>query len=105
MQPPDCRIVRDGTAIELTWQGRPARTVTAAVLWEQCPSAVARRARLDGRRWLAPAGIRIAALTAIGHYAVNIEFSDGHDRGVYPWEYLAGIADRPAIVDFIVPVA
>jgi DUF971 family protein len=28
---------------------------------------------------------------------VNLEFSDGHARGIYPWSYLAELAaDRPA---------
>ena len=28
----------------------------------------------------------------VGSYAINIAFSDGHDRGIYPWAYLREIA-------------
>jgi DUF971 family protein len=28
----------------------------------------------------------------VGHHAVPLVFSDGHDRGIYPWPYLAALA-------------
>ena len=27
----------------------------------------------------------------VGHYAIRIRFSDGHDTGIYSWEYLRQI--------------
>ena len=30
----------------------------------------------------------------VGHYAVRIRFSDGHDTGIYSWRYLHGL-DAP----------
>lgn len=37
------------------------------------------------------------ALELVGNYAVRIRFSDGHDTGLYSWEYLRRIdpAGRP----------
>jgi DUF971 family protein len=32
--------------------------------------------------------IRIEALEPIGNYAVRIRFDDGHDTGLYSWDYL-----------------
>lgn len=32
--------------------------------------------------------VKITALTPIGHYALKITFSDGHDSGLYQWHYL-----------------
>ncbi len=33
----------------------------------------------------------------VGNYAIRIRFSDGHDTGLYSWEYLRQIdPDRPA---------
>ena len=31
-----------------------------------------------------------------GHYAIRIEFSDGHDSGIFSWEYLFDLAAREA---------
>ena len=32
--------------------------------------------------------IKISAIEAIGNYAVRIVFDDGHDTGLYTWDYL-----------------
>jgi len=31
----------------------------------------------------------------VGHYAIRIRFSDGHDTGIYSWAYLRSIAPTP----------
>jgi prepilin-type processing-associated H-X9-DG protein len=37
----------------------------------------------------------------VGSYGVNIAFSDGHDRGIYPWSYLAQLSEKPKLEDFL----
>ncbi|MDN3920868.1 DUF971 domain-containing protein [Roseateles violae] len=32
--------------------------------------------------------VQITALTPVGHYAVQPQFSDGHDSGLFSWDYL-----------------
>lgn len=32
--------------------------------------------------------VEITALAPVGHYAVQPTFSDGHDTGIFTWEYL-----------------
>jgi DUF971 family protein len=32
--------------------------------------------------------VEITSVDPIGHYAVRLVFSDGHDTGLYTWEYL-----------------
>ncbi len=32
--------------------------------------------------------VEITSLAAVGNYAVQPKFSDGHDTGIYSWEYL-----------------
>ena len=32
--------------------------------------------------------VNIVDLQAVGHYAVQPRFSDGHDSGIYSWDYL-----------------
>jgi DUF971 family protein len=53
------------------------------------------RARLDGADAPgAPAEIR--EIRAVGNYAVNLAFSDGHDRGIYPWRLLRELGELVA---------
>lgn len=33
-------------------------------------------------------GVKITGLEPMGHYAMRITFDDGHDTGIYSWEYL-----------------
>ena len=58
----------------------------------QCRCAVCTRARIDGTFAPATQGIEIAQATPIGHYGLNIAFSDGHTRGIFPFAYLAELA-------------
>ena len=32
--------------------------------------------------------IGIEAVEPVGHYAIRIRFDDGHDTGIFSWEYL-----------------
>ena len=33
-------------------------------------------------------GVEVTALEPVGHYAVQPTFSDGHESGIFTWEYL-----------------
>jgi DUF971 family protein len=35
--------------------------------------------------------VGITALTPTGNYALKIHFDDGHDSGLYTWNYLYGL--------------
>lgn len=37
-------------------------------------------------------GVRIIDVTPVGHYALKIAFDDGHDSGLYTWDYLYTLA-------------
>lgn len=44
------------------------------------------------------AQVEITAIEPVGHYAVRLVFSDGHDTGLYAWDYLYGLGeDREAL--------
>jgi DUF971 family protein len=34
-----------------------------------------------------------AMLSTVGHYALNIEWNDGHRTGIYPWSLLRDLCD------------
>jgi DUF971 family protein len=38
--------------------------------------------------------VTIDELEPIGHYAVKPKFSDGHDTGIYSWDYLYDLGER-----------
>ncbi len=40
--------------------------------------------------------VGVSSLVPVGSYAVQINFDDGHDTGLYTWEYLYGLAQDQA---------
>jgi len=37
--------------------------------------------------------VEITAVEPVGNYAVRLVFSDGHDTGLYSWDYLYGLGE------------
>jgi DUF971 family protein len=38
--------------------------------------------------------VTIAEVEPVGHYAIRPKFSDGHDTGIYSWDYLYDLGRR-----------
>ncbi len=38
--------------------------------------------------------VGITALEPVGHYAIRIRFDDGHDSGLYSWQYLYELGQK-----------
>jgi len=73
-----------------------AACLPAADLRARCRCADCHAARLRGE---APAdgdaATTLVDASAVGHYALQLRFGDGHDRGIYPWAALRALG-RPA---------
>jgi DUF971 family protein len=67
--------------------------IAAEQLRLSCKCAHCTRARFDGRFPEAFPGIAITEIGDLG-YGLNISFSDGHNRGIYPKPYLLSLAGR-----------
>lgn len=37
---------------------------------------------------------RMRSVEAVGSYAINIEWEDGHNYGIYKWEYLRALCEQ-----------
>jgi DUF971 family protein len=87
----DCEISADLGSLSFHTADGPSLVLTAEKLRASCKCAHCIRARIDQRFPQAFPGIAIVAVSDLG-YGLNIAFSDGHDRGIYPKAYLAGLA-------------
>lgn len=81
-------------AIELNWDDGAAAVLDGAALRAACRCAGCERVRRLGAAVDVPGEVRVVDLRAMGEGAVQICFSDGHDRGIYPWRYLRELAAR-----------
>lgn len=78
---------RQQRQITLQWSAQETQTIAHARLRGICPCAKCRVLRLQGRIILVDENIQLQAINNMG-YGVQLVFSDGHDRGIYPWAYL-----------------
>jgi prepilin-type processing-associated H-X9-DG protein len=85
-------LVADRRSLRLTWPSGEDAEIAAERLRAACRCAWCTRARIDGTFPADFDAVAVDRLALIGGYALNIAFSDGHARGIYPWPYLRALA-------------
>ncbi|MFG1351839.1 gamma-butyrobetaine hydroxylase-like domain-containing protein [Xanthobacter autotrophicus] len=100
----EIRLDRDRRHLHLAFSGGPAaaqRTSPSSALSAsalraacRCAACVADRAR--GTFSADFAGVTLTHVAPFGAHGLNLSFSDGHARGVYPFAYLAALAAEAA---------
>jgi prepilin-type processing-associated H-X9-DG protein len=78
----------------LSYADGRSELIAAARLRLACRCAPCTRARIDGMFPQSFDAITICTVSAVGEYGINIGFSDGHARGIYPWAYLATLIEN-----------
>jgi DUF971 family protein len=96
MQPIQFELIEGSTALALTWPDCGTRLLEAETLRRASRAASEIRRQIDGVELVIPPGLRVFGAELIGNYALRLSFSDGHDRGIYPWSYLRELADQQA---------
>jgi len=79
---------RSKQQLRLSWPDGREQWLDHAELRRQCPCSQCRAFRLRGMALMVDARVQLIELNAQG-YGLQLVFSDGHDRGIYPWAYLA----------------
>lgn len=91
VEPPETIDVAENGDVRIVWNGGRDVTLSAVKLREACPCASCVEEG-TGRKLLNPATIpafiRPAKIVPVGNYAVQIEWSDGHNTGIYTWQTL-----------------
>ncbi len=82
-----CEVSSDLASLSLTTSDGRQLALAAEALRAACKCAHCTRARFDGRFPQNFPGIAIVEVADLG-YGLNISFSDGHNRGIYPKTYL-----------------
>jgi len=94
--PVELRLERERSALHIAWPDGTASTLSAVRLREACRCAPCTAQRATGAPAPIAAALAIATIEPIGGYAVNIAFTDGHARGVFPWAFLRQLASEAA---------
>jgi DUF971 family protein len=87
--PTELRLRRAERRLEVDFDDGSRFAFPAEFLRVESPSAeVQGHAPKDRRTVPGCRNVGIIALEPVGHYAVRIRFDDGHDTGIYSWDYL-----------------
>lgn len=87
--PTELRLKNAGTLLAVTFDNGERHELTAEYLRVESPSAEVKGHHSGQARTVAgKKAVTIAAIEPVGNYAVRLRFSDGHDTGLYSWDYL-----------------
>jgi DUF971 family protein len=87
--PIEVDLHRASRTLDLVWADGTRHTLSCEFLRVHSPSAEVRghgpgqEVLQTGKRM-----VTIDAIEAVGNYALQFRFSDGHDSGIYAWDYL-----------------
>lgn len=88
-RPLEIRLKREERALEIDFDDGARFRLPAELLRVESPSAdvqghsAAQKQTIAGKR-----DVAIAGLEPVGTYAIRIRFDDGHDSGLYTWDWL-----------------
>jgi DUF971 family protein len=87
--PTEIRLDRAARILHVTFDGGIGFALPAEYLRVESPSAEVQghgpgqKTILGGKQ-----SVGIGAVEPVGHYAVRLVFDDGHDTGIFSWDYL-----------------
>ena len=85
----------DERELELAWSDGSAARLPHRMLRARCPCAECRQRRRGENPVQTDRGVVLIAIEPYGPNAVQLKFSDGHARGLFPFEYLRELALEP----------
>ncbi|MFG1417787.1 gamma-butyrobetaine hydroxylase-like domain-containing protein [Xanthobacter sp. V0B-10] len=95
--PVEIRLSADKRRLTLVWEDGAVEALGAPELRARSQSAGEKRLRVIGIEAPVRADITVTGVSLLGSYGLNLSFSDGHDRGIYPWALLREIGQDAGI--------
>lgn len=87
--PTEIRLNSGKDQLSVSYDGGSSFEYTAEYLRVMSPSAEVQGHSPDQRVTVpGKSGVLVKAVETVGNYAVRIVFDDGHDTGLYSWDYL-----------------
>lgn len=100
MNPTKIKLHKSSNTLELSYAedaGEVSYTLSAEYLRISSPSAEVRGHSPDQAvLQVGKSQVKLVGLEGVGYYAVKLEFDDGHDTGLYTWNYLHDLSTNQA---------
>ena len=93
--PTDIKLHQRSRKLELVFDDGRAFTLSCEYLRVHSPSAEVRgHGPQQAVLQTGKEGVNIRDIEPVGNYAVKLVFDDGHDTGLYTWDYLYELGSR-----------
>lgn len=93
--PADLLFRRDARALRVTFDDGAVVEIPYEKLRVESPSAEVQGHSPDQKRTVTgKENVVVVEANPVGRYAVRIVFDDGHDTGIYTWDYLRKLGGR-----------
>ncbi len=89
--PLSIKLKKRASLLELSWSEGDVDQISEQNLRRYCACSGCRAKKQVGVELMTD-NASVTELVLMGTTGVQIKFSDGHDRGIYPWGYLRAIA-------------
>ncbi|MDD9891532.1 MAG: DUF971 domain-containing protein [Gammaproteobacteria bacterium] len=92
--PTDIRLHKKSATLELVYADGITHALSAEFLRVHSPSAevrghgIGQEVLQSGKRH-----VKLTNVQSVGNYAVKLVFDDGHDTGIYSWDYLRELGE------------
>jgi DUF971 family protein len=101
MRPIQIKRLQEANSLRFTWDNGKVSVFPIPFLRQECPCAACKGEVLFGKVYKpAPLSIfqegmyDLKELRPVGQYAVQAVWGDGHDTGIYSWEYLLQLEEE-----------
>ena len=97
--PKELRVKNKGSMLEVTFDDNTVYELSAELLRVESPSAEVQGHSPDEKKTISgKQDAKIIDVEMIGNYAVKLVFADGHDTGLYTWQFLAMLGENQAAI-------
>lgn len=104
----EIRLIRAERLLKVAFDDGAAFDLPAEYLRVESPSAEVQGHGPGQRMYVrGKQSVGIAAVEPVGHYAVRLVFDDGHDTGIFSWDYLyeLGAGQEQKWADYLAALA
>lgn len=93
--PIEVRVKSAERALEIGFDNGQSFSLPAEYLRVESPSAEVQGHGAEQKRVIGGCrAVGIASVEPVGHYAIRILFTDGHDTGIFSWRYLYQLGEE-----------
>ena len=101
MYPTEIKVPADRRSLKIAWPDGLRQQLKATTLRRLSRSAQSESTRIAGRDIEIAEDLTIQSVEPVGVYAINVRFSDGYAKAIYPWDLLRSAIGAVAFMGMV----